>query len=30
VMELIPQPIKHNENLMRKVVIHRTGSITFA
>lgn len=30
VMEIIPQPIKHNENLMRKVVVHRTGSITFA
>jgi hypothetical protein len=30
VMEIIPQPIKHNENLMRKVVVHRTGAITFA
>lgn len=30
VMEIIPQPIKHNENLMRKIVVHRTGSITFA
>lgn len=30
VMELSPQPIKHNENLMRKVTVHRTGSITFA
>lgn len=28
VMELIPQPIKHNENLMRKVVVHRTGATT--
>lgn len=30
VAEIIPQPIKHNENLMRKVVVHRTGAITFA
>lgn len=30
VMELQPLPIVHNQNLMRKVVIHRTGSITFA
>ena len=30
VMALEPQPIKHNENLMRKVTVHRTGSITFA
>lgn len=30
VAEIIPQPIKHNENLMRKVVVHRTGAITHA
>lgn len=30
VAEIIPQPIKHNENLMRKVVVHRRGATTFA
>jgi hypothetical protein len=30
VMELQPLPVVHNQNMMRKVVIHRTGSITFA
>lgn len=30
VMEIVPQPIKHNENLTRKVVVHRTGASTFA
>lgn len=30
VMELTPLPIVHNQNLLRKVVIHRTGAITFA
>lgn len=28
VMGLEPQPIKHNENLMRKVTVHRTGATT--
>lgn len=30
VAELIPQPIKHNEHLMRKVVVHRKSAITWA
>ena len=30
VMGIEPQAIKHNENLMRKVTVHRTGAITFA
>lgn len=30
VMAIEPQPIKHNENLLRKVTVHRTGAITFA
>lgn len=29
VMEIIPQAIKHNENLMRKIVVHRTAAISF-
>lgn len=30
VAEVIPQPIKHNEHLMRKVVVHRKTASTFA
>lgn len=30
VMAIEPLPIVHNQNLMRKVTVHRTGSITFA
>lgn len=30
VMEVQPMPISHNEHLMRRVVVHRTGAITFA
>lgn len=30
VMAIEPLPVVHNENLRRKVVVHRTGSITFA
>lgn len=30
VMDIEPMPIVHNQNMMRKVTVHRTGAITFA